>query len=81
MKAPPKREPGRPKADVTMTVAVRLPSEFLDRAQALIPALRKTELGAATNWSGASVLRLAVHHGLSALEESILKAAQNTGGK
>ena len=51
-----------------VVVGLRLPKDFLKRADALIRPLQSTDVGAAGSLSRAKVLRLAVARGLEALE-------------
>ena len=57
--------------------SVRLPADLMERAEALVPLMKKDgELAAFGRVSKSSVVRLALHRGLVSLEEQYSKRLQ-----
>lgn len=61
---------------------LRMPQEFYDRADALVERLRGSPAAAAAGarWGRAAVIRMAVAHGIAALEAEADAARDGAGG-
>lgn len=51
--------------------AVRIPTDLLERAVRLLPAVQATAWGDALRWNETALVRLALSRGLAALEEEL----------